>query len=143
LHRTRNSAIYSIIVPELFGEVWMSLRIKSNHKNFKQKSNKELYNLINRAKKQEKAERESYLEILSSQLRIPSDVIAGAPIITAIGRNELCIESYKGILEYNNCCIKIMTGIGKVVISGKNLNISYFTNDEMKITGLVHSIEFN
>ena len=120
----------------------MNLKIKSAHKKFKQKSNKELYDQIDSAKKHEKAERETYLEILSSQLKLPSDMLAGAPIVTAIGRNEVCIENYKGILEYNSCLIKILTKIGTVIIEGKNLNISYFTNDEMKITGILHSINY-
>lgn len=120
----------------------MNKNIKSNHKKFKKKSNRELYDNINKGKKHEEVERETYLEMLSSQLKLPSDMLAGAPIITAIGRNEVCIENYKGILEYNNTFIKILTKIGRVTIEGKNLNISYFTNDEMKITGMIHSINY-
>ena len=117
-------------------------KFKSNHKKNKEKNHKELYDSIDRAKKQEKAERISYLESLSNQLRLPSDMLAGAPIINAIGRNELYIENYKGILEYNSTFIRILTKIGRVNIEGKNLNIVYFTNDEMKITGMIYSIDF-
>ncbi len=120
----------------------MNRKIKSNHKKFKKKSNKELYDNINNEKKREDAGRATYLEMLSSQLKLPSDILAGAPIITAIGRNEVCIENYKGILEYNNCSIKIITKIGRVVVEGNNLIISYFTTDEMKITGMIHTIGF-
>jgi sporulation protein YqfC len=116
--------------------------MKSNHKKFKLKSNKELYNKIDKTKKQEEVERATYLEILSSQLKLPSDVLAGAPIITALGRSEVCIENYKGILEYNNSLIKILTKIGNLHIEGKNLTISYFTNDEMKITGVINNISY-
>jgi sporulation protein YqfC len=69
-------------------------------------------------------------------------MLAGAPIITAIGRNELYIENYKGILEYNSKSIRILTKIGRINIEGKNLNIEYFTNDEMKIIGMIFSIDF-
>lgn len=117
-------------------------KMKSNHKKFKLKSNKELYNKIDKTKKQEEVERATYLEILSSQLKLPSDVLAGAPIITALGRSEVCIENYKGILEYNNSLIKILTKIGNLHIEGKNLTISYFTNDEMKITGVINNISY-
>lgn len=121
----------------------MRRKLKSNHKKFKQKSNKKLYESIEKEKKREEAERATYLEILSSQLKLPSDILAGAPIITAIGRDEVCIENYKGILEYSNCSIKIITKVGNVIICGTNLNISYFTNDEMKITGRIHTIGYN
>jgi sporulation protein YqfC len=120
----------------------MNRKLKSNHKKFKQKSNKELYDHIDNQKKREEAERATYLEILSSQLKLPSDILAGAPIITAIGRNEVCVENYKGILEYDSCNIKIITKVGRVIIVGNNLNISYFTNDEMKITGMIHTIGY-
>lgn len=117
-------------------------KFKSIHKKNKEKNNKELYNSINKEKKHEKAERITYLESLSNQLRLPSDMLAGAPIITAIGRNELYIENYKGILEYSNNFIRILTKIGRMNIEGKNLNIVYFTNDEMKIIGMIYSIDF-
>ena len=120
----------------------MNKKLKSNHKKFKQKSNKELYDHFDKKKKKEDAERATYLEILSSQLKLPSDMLAGAPIVTALGRNEVCIENYKGILEYNSALIKVLTKIGSIHIEGKNLNISYFTNDEMKITGMIHAINY-
>ncbi len=120
----------------------MNKKIKSNHKKFKEKSNKELYNHINKTKKKEETERATYLEILSSQLKLPSDMLAGAPIVSVLGRSEVCVENYKGILEYNNSLIKILTKIGRIHIEGKNLNISYFTNEEMKITGMIHNIHY-
>ncbi len=138
---TCHYTIYSIIVQELCKEVWMK-KFKSSHKKNKEKNHKELYDSIDKAKKHEKAERITYLESLSNQLRLPSDMLAGAPIITAIGRNELYIENYKGILEYNSNSIRILTKIGRVNIEGKNLNIEYFTNDEMKIIGMIFSIDF-
>lgn len=120
----------------------MNKKMKSHHKKFKEKSNKEIYDNISKTKKEADAERMSYLESLSSKLKLPSDMLAGAPIITAIGRNEVCIENYKGILEYNDKLIKVLTKIGRVHIEGKNLGISYFTNDEMKITGIISTINY-
>lgn len=120
----------------------MIKKLKSSHKKFKQKSNKEIYDHIEKKKKKDDTERASYLEILSSQLKLPSDMLAGAPIVTAIGRSEVCIENYKGILEYNSALIKILTKIGSIHIEGKNLNIAYFTNEEMKITGMIHTINY-
>ena len=109
-------------------------KFKSRHKKNKEKNHKELYDSIDKEKKQEKAERITYLESLSNQLRLPSDMLAGAPIVTAIGRNEIYIE--------NNNFIRILTKIGRMNIEGKNLNIVYFTNDEMKIIGMIYSIDF-
>jgi len=116
--------------------------MKSHHKKFKEKSNKDIYDNIDKTKKEVDGQRITYLELLSSKLKLPSDMLAGAPIITAFGRNEVCIENYKGILEYNDKLIKVLTKIGRVHIEGKNLGISYFTNDEMKITGKINTINY-
>lgn len=120
----------------------MHQKIKSHHKKFKEQSNKDLYKHMDKAKKEEETERATYLEKLSSQLKLPSDMLAGAPIITAIGRDEVCVENYKGILEYNDTLIKILTKIGNIRIEGKNLNIAYFAGDEMKITGFIQAIHY-
>jgi len=73
---------------------------------------------------------------------MPKDVILGVPLVTVIGQNELCIENYRGILEYTEKFIRIQTKLGKIHITGKELQIEYYTNDEMKIIGQVERIEF-
>jgi sporulation protein YqfC len=79
---------------------------------------------------------------LSSRLHLPADILAGAPIITATGRNELCLENYKGIIEYNGNLIKVQTKACRICIEGKQLNILYFTEDEMRITGYIQAIYY-
>ena len=66
---------------------------------------------------------------------MPRDVVMGASVITITGRNEICIENYRGILEYTDLLIRVQTKSGQIRLSGKNLQIEYYTNDEMKITG--------
>ncbi|WP_167956385.1 YabP/YqfC family sporulation protein [Anaerosporobacter faecicola] len=121
----------------------MSKNIKSSHNTFKKKSKKTLYKQFDRSqKKVSPEEKESYLETLSKNLSLPGDMIAGAPIITTTGRCSLCIENYKGIIEYNSNVIKVQTKTGKICVEGNNLIIKYFTNDEMRVTGIVHSIKY-
>lgn len=121
----------------------MNKKMKSHHKKFKEISNKDLYTKLEKDKKKEEAERITYLERISNSLRLPSDLLAGAPIITVIGKNEICVENYKGILEYSNTYIKILTKIGRVQIEGKKLCIEYFTKEEMKITGIIHKLDYS
>lgn len=73
---------------------------------------------------------------------MPKDVILGAPILTVTGQMELLVENYRGILEYTELIIRIQTKIGQIRISGRNLQIEYYTNDEMKITGKVTEIKY-
>ena len=74
---------------------------------------------------------------------MPKDVILGVPIISVIGQNEVCIENYRGILEYTDKLIRIQTKLGKIHVNGRGLMVEYYNNDEMKITGHITIIEFH
>ncbi len=74
---------------------------------------------------------------------LPKDVLLGVPLITVTGQTEACIENYRGLLEYTDKLIRIQTKTGKIHITGRNLQIQSYTNDEMKITGHIMLIEFH
>lgn len=73
---------------------------------------------------------------------MPKDAALGLPIITLIGKKEVVIESYRGILEYTPDLIRVLTKLGQIKIKGQKLNVGYYTNDEMKITGIITSVEY-
>lgn len=73
---------------------------------------------------------------------LPKDVVMGQPVITAMGRTELTIENYRGITEYTDVLIRIQTKIGQIRITGKKLKVEYYTNDDMKLTGQIETIEY-
>ena len=77
---------------------------------------------------------------IAEKLNIPQDISDGLPIVTITGKNEIYVENYKGIIEYGKCCIKIQTKVCRITFSGKNLEIVYYTNVDMKITGEIESI---
>lgn len=120
----------------------MKKKLKTEHDKNKKKSFDLFYKKISKKKKKEDKERESYLNMLSSTLNLPSDILTGAPIITIIGKSEISVENYKRIIEYNNNNIKILTSVGNIVIFGKNLKISYFGNNEMKINGRFKQVQY-
>jgi sporulation protein YqfC len=121
----------------------MNKKIKSNHKKFKKEAATDIYDQFpKKSKRQENKERESYLETLSTNLKIPSDILTGAPILTATGKNQICLENYKGIIEYTGNLIRIQTKICRIHIEGENLNIDYFTDEEMRISGVIHNIYY-
>lgn len=74
-------------------------------------------------------------------LEMPDEVCLNIPKLTIVGFNELILENYKGILEYEEFYTSICTYIGIVNISGFNLNLEKMTNDDIKITGKIESIE--
>lgn len=75
-------------------------------------------------------------------LEIPKEVSTDIPKITIIGFQEMLIENYKGILEYDEIFIRISTHIGIIDISGLNLSLNQMTEDDILISGKIENIEF-
>ena len=69
-------------------------------------------------------------EQMVSALELPADLAYSEPIVTLTGTTEALIENYKCILTLR----------GKVSICGKNLEILWYTPQEMKITGTIFSV---
>lgn len=74
-------------------------------------------------------------------LEIPEEVYSNNPKVTITGFNEIIVENYKGILEYEEYFASISTYIGVVNINGFNLNLEKMTNDDIKIKGKIDSID--
>lgn len=120
----------------------MKDNLKSSHEKFKKSHKNSLYKGISRKNKVKSSLSPTYLEALSNRVHLPADLLAGAPVITITGRNEVRVENYKGIIEYNGDIIKVQTKVCKVCIEGKQLNILYFTEDEMRILGYIQAIYY-
>ncbi len=78
---------------------------------------------------------------LNRMLEMPQEVYTNVPKFTITGFEELIIENYKGILEYENFFVRISTHIGIVNINGLNLNLETMTNDDIRVTGKIESVE--
>ena len=74
---------------------------------------------------------------------MPKDVILGVPIVTMTGQIDVCIENYRGIIEYTDVLVRVKTKIGQIKVTGKELQIEYYTNDEMKVTGHITAVEYS
>ncbi len=74
-------------------------------------------------------------------LEIPQEVYSDVPKITIIGFNEMLIENFRAILEYEEFYIRISTYIGIININGYNLKLENMTNDDIKIKGKIESFE--
>ena len=76
-----------------------------------------------------------------SILEMPKEVYTDFPKLTVVGFEEMIIENYKSILEYEEFFVRINTYIGVININGFNLNLEKMTNDDIKITGTIESID--
>lgn len=74
-------------------------------------------------------------------LEMPQEVYTDKPQITISGFDEMIIENFKGILEYEDYYIRINTSLGIININGYELKLENMTNDDIKVKGKVESID--
>ena len=66
----------------------------------------------------------------------------GAAIVTITGNREAFIENYKGILEYTRESIVLQGKNAKICFEGSLLTIDYYTNEDMKISGIIDTVRY-
>lgn len=75
-------------------------------------------------------------------LEMPEEITTDKAKITIMGFDELVIENYKNILEYDEVFIKINTYIGAININGFGLKLIQMNKEDIMITGKIDSIDF-
>lgn len=78
---------------------------------------------------------------LDSMLELPREVASSDVKITIAGFDEILIENYKNILEYQDILIKINTFNGAITIYGSNLKLEQMTDEDIKVKGKIDTIE--
>ncbi len=81
-------------------------------------------------------------ERVSKFLEIPREVMSNIPKITITGFDEIFIENFKGILEYEDFFARISTSLGNININGFNLKLNQMTDDDILVTGKIENIDF-
>ena len=79
---------------------------------------------------------------ITRALEIPREVSSNIPKITILGFDEMLVENYKSIIEYDEIFIRVATHIGIVDISGVNLKLNQMTDDAISVSGQIDEIEF-
>ena len=74
-------------------------------------------------------------------LEVPREISSVDPKVTIVGFDEMLVENYKGILEYEEFYIKINTAIGNINVNGFNLNLEQVTEDDISVKGKIESID--
>lgn len=81
-------------------------------------------------------------ENLAETLQLPGDLVFQDAVITLTGDTQILIENYRGILEYSQSHILVQANRSRIRIQGEHLEILYYTNDEMKISGKFSGISY-
>lgn len=84
-------------------------------------------------------ERKKVREKLRNVMEIPRELLKNYSRITAIGNEDVWIENYKSILEYDDNLIRLGNNIR---IYGQGLKVEEITADDILIIGKISNIEF-
>lgn len=74
------------------------------------------------------------LSKITAFLEMPEEIMTDKPRITILGFDELAIENYKNILEYDEIFIKVNTYIGVININGIGLKLIQMNKDDILVT---------
>ena len=74
------------------------------------------------------------LSKIAELLEMPEEIMTDKPRITVLGFDELVVENYKNILEYDEIFIKVNTYIGAININGIGLKLIQMNKDDIMVT---------
>ena len=74
-------------------------------------------------------------------LEMTQEVYSNSPKIIITGFEEMIVENFKGILEYEDFFVRINTHIGIININGFDLKLENMSDDDIKVTGKIESFD--
>ena len=72
---------------------------------------------------------------IERMLELPIEVTTNIPKITITGFDQIMIENYMGIIEYEEYLVKINTSIGIIIMEGNKMNLNQINENDILISG--------
>lgn len=80
-------------------------------------------------------------ERFAESFSLPKDMVVNATLIHLVGKSEVLVENFKGIISYS-CNEILIKGFGmKYCICGEHMVIKYYSNEDMKISGQIKEVK--
>ena len=79
---------------------------------------------------------------VTEALELPKEIMLNLPLISLVGREEVTIENYKGILEYGEELVRIGTAAGVLRLTGSGLCLKQLSAECMVVTGRIEKLSF-
>ena len=71
-------------------------------------------------------------------LDLPEEVDLNVPKFTMLGNTDLLVENHRGILQYNEGLIRLVTADGVVRITGTGLELTEFGSERVLVRGALN-----
>lgn len=81
-------------------------------------------------------------EKIADTLDMSKEIILDTSKLTLIGKREITVENYRGIIEYTPQKIILVSNPSQIEICGSTLDIKTMTKDFLYITGIIEHISF-
>lgn len=82
-------------------------------------------------------------EKLAKLFELPPDLFGNRPKVTAVGRGEVLIENFKGIMDFQEDMVRINTNNGVIRITGSGITIKEITSEAIIIGGKISNIDYD
>ncbi len=79
---------------------------------------------------------------MTEALELPKEIMLDLPLISLVGREEITLENYKGVLEYGEERLRVGTAAGILCLRGKELCLKQLSAECMVVTGKIEGIDF-
>lgn len=86
-----------------------------------------------------KTERNKIRQKMQTAFELPKELLKNYSRLTVIGGEDVWIENYKSILEYDEEFIRLSNNIS---IFGEKLSVAEISSDDILIVGKIRKIEF-
>lgn len=84
--------------------------------------------------------RKDMLERMTQAALCSGEPILKQPLVELCGAHRVLVEQHMGVGEYSSETVNVNVRFGRVVISGRNLEICRMTLDQLVITGEITSV---
>lgn len=75
-------------------------------------------------------------------LTLIEDLRGGRPRVEIIGNERVIVENHRGIVEYDDTILRIRCNGCEVQITGVDLALTALSLDELAVTGVIVSVEY-
>lgn len=86
--------------------------------------------------------KKTFCRTIADAAGIPAELSGGLPLLSMTGQEELFIENFKGIVEYTDTVLLLQTKVCLLKVEGQHLCLTYYTKEELKITGTITAVQF-
>lgn len=82
-------------------------------------------------------------EKLADKIDVSKDIILDYFLMKTLGNKEICVENFKGIIEYTDSLIKIKAKPRSIEIEGEHLELCNISDELLSVSGDIKKITFS